>query len=385
VNIAGYLSDCRALVTEEIRRIIPSDRRYQSILYDLMLDYPLREGKALRPALCIATCRAIGGKLESVLRSAAVLELYHNAFLIHDDIEDESLMRRGAPTLHRQHGVPIAVNVGDAMLALTLQPLLENIGLIGLGPALKTLQAISHMVQESVHGQAMELDWIRRSIWDIDEADYVRMVVLKTGWYSFITPVTVGGIGARLEQERVDELAEFARALSVAFQIQDDVLNLAGDESAYGKEIGGDLWEGKRTVVLLHLMRSATAAERAEVRRILELPRPPHPGAEVSCAAESSEALLRELVAQGQLTESGLARLLSQRAPRDVSYKTVADMELLLSLIRRYESVEYARSVARSWADDARARLQICSEWLIPSVHRTLLEELVAYVFSRVS
>jgi geranylgeranyl diphosphate synthase, type II len=81
-----YLSDCRELVTAEIRDIIPGDPRYRSILYDLMLDYPLREGKALRPALCIATCRALGGKLESVLRSAAVLELYHSAFLIHDDI-----------------------------------------------------------------------------------------------------------------------------------------------------------------------------------------------------------------------------------------------------------------------------------------------------------
>ncbi len=159
MDLNAYLNDCRTLVTEEIRQIIPADRRYQSILYDLMLDYPLREGKALRPALCIASCRALGGKLESVLRSAAVLELYHNAFLIHDDVEDESLMRRGSPTLQRQHGVPIAVNVGDAMLALTLKPLLENIGVVGLGPALRILEAISHMVQESVHGQAMELDW----------------------------------------------------------------------------------------------------------------------------------------------------------------------------------------------------------------------------------
>ena len=99
-------------------------------------------------------------------------------------------MRRGLPTLQRQHGVPIAVNVGDAMLALTLRPLLENIGVVGLGPALRILEAVSIMVQESVHGQAVELDWVRRSIWEVEEDDYVRMVVLKTGWYSFITPMT---------------------------------------------------------------------------------------------------------------------------------------------------------------------------------------------------
>ena len=86
------------------------------MLFNLMLDYPLRDAKALRPALCIATCRALGGQLEEVLPSAAVLEFFHNAFLIHDDIEDQSELRRGAPTLHYAHGVPIAVNVGDAML-----------------------------------------------------------------------------------------------------------------------------------------------------------------------------------------------------------------------------------------------------------------------------
>lgn len=383
MDLTSYLDDCRTLVTEEIRRIIPMDDRYRSILYDLMLDYPLREGKALRPALCIATCRALGGKLESVLRSAAVLELYHNAFLIHDDIEDESLMRRGSPTLQRQHGVPVAVNVGDGMLALTLKPLLENIGVVGLGPALRILAAVSQMVQESVHGQAMELDWVRRSEWDIDEDDYVQMVVLKTGWYSFITPMIIGGIGAKLEQERLDDLAEFARLLSVAFQIQDDVLNLSGEEVTYGKEIGGDLWEGKRTVVLLHLMRNATESERCEVRRILNLPRPRDPDGP-SNAPPLSRELLQQLVDDRQLTEAGRDRLLPFADSAFQPPKTVADMELLVSLIERYGSLGYARQVARRWADDARAQLEKCRDWMIPSVHLGFLEELVAYVFSRV-
>jgi geranylgeranyl diphosphate synthase, type II len=383
MDLNTYLDDCRSLVTEEIRRIIPADRRYKSILYDLMLDYPLREGKALRPALCIATCRALGGKLESVVRSAAVLELYHNAFLIHDDIEDESLMRRGSPTLQRQHGVPVAVNVGDGMLALTLKPLLENIGVVGLGPALRILAAVSQMVQESVHGQAMELDWVRRSEWDIDEDDYVRMVVLKTGWYSFITPMIIGGIGAKLEQDRLDQLAEFARLLSVAFQIHDDVLNLAGEEVAYGKEIGGDLWEGKRTVVLLHLMRNATESEGREVRRILNLPRPRDPEGPGGVPPLSRE-LLQQLVDEGQLTEAGRARLLEPAKGAFLPPKTVEEMELLMSLIERYGSLEYARQVARRWADDARAQLEKCGEWMIRSVHLSFLEDLVAYVFSRI-
>jgi geranylgeranyl diphosphate synthase, type II len=159
-----YLDECRALVMDEIQEIVPNNR-FRPILYDLVLDYPLRSGKAFRPALCIATCRALGGRLEDVLHTAAVLELFHNAFLVHDDIEDGSLMRRGQPALHQDYGVPIAINVGDSIFALCLQPLLDNTRLLGLGKALHILQIIITMARESVEGQAMELDWIygRRS------------------------------------------------------------------------------------------------------------------------------------------------------------------------------------------------------------------------------
>jgi geranylgeranyl diphosphate synthase type II len=380
--LASYLGDCRNLVTSEIRRIIPGDTRFQSILYDLMLDYPLREGKALRPALCIATCRALGGKLESVLRSAAVLELYHSAFLIHDDIEDESIMRRGLPTLQTQHGIPIAVNVGDAMLGLTLRPLLENIATIGLGPSLKILEAISRMVQESVHGQALELDWVRRCNWDIDEDDYFRMVELKTGWYSFITPVAIGCIVARSDEAPLSQLTEFARLLSIAFQVQDDLLNLSADDR-YGKEILGDLWEGKRTIILLHLMRCASPDEKAEVKRILALPRPPAVTAGVDDEGSWPQRLLGQLVEEGHLSQSGLVRL-SAGPPAPRSYKQTADVNLLMDLIRKYGSLEHARQIALQWAVEARSRLEACRAFINHSVHFTFLEELVGYVLARV-
>ena len=131
--LADYLDYSRRLVLEEIRAIVPVDRRDTGGLYRLMLDYPLRHGKSMRPALSIAMCRAKGGSLAAVLPTAAVLELYHNAFLIHDDIEDQSYLRRAEATLSRMHGVPTAINVGDGMLALTMQPLLDNTARIGLG------------------------------------------------------------------------------------------------------------------------------------------------------------------------------------------------------------------------------------------------------------
>jgi geranylgeranyl diphosphate synthase type II len=380
--LESYLNDCRALVTNEIRQIIPGDPRYESILYDLMLDYPLREGKALRPALCIATCRALGGQLESVLRSAAVLELYHSAFLIHDDIEDESLMRRGLPTLQMQHGIPIAINVGDAMLGLTLKPLLENMATVGLGPALKILEAISRMVQESVQGQALELDWVRRCNWDINEDDYFRMVELKTGWYSFITPIMIGCIVARAEEVQMTQLAEFARILSVAFQVQDDLLNLSADDR-YGKEIFGDLWEGKRTIILLHLMRCASRDEIAEVKRILALRRPPPAGINHDEQLKGADCLLAQLVAEGHLTQSGFARLTQFLRPREC-YKQDKDVNLIMELIRKYGCLEHARQIALHWTIEAHGRLELCRDFIKDSIHFAFLQELVGYVFARV-
>jgi geranylgeranyl diphosphate synthase type II len=386
-GLHAYLDECRALVGAEIRRIIPEAPRRGAALYDLMLDYPLREAKGLRPALCIATCRALGGKLDAVLRSAAVLELYHNAFLIHDDIEDESIMRRGGPTLHRAHGVPVAVNVGDAMLALSLSPLLDNIGVLGLGPSLRVLSAVARMTRESVEGQAQELDWVRRGAWELTDEDYVRMVEQKTCWYSFITPVVVGAIAGGLGPDDIEPLAELARRLGVAFQIQDDLLNLEGDVGEYGKEIGGDLWEGKRTLMLLHAMRSATAGERAEATRILALPRPGATDDQAEEAAEEAVAILDRLVEEGELTERGRDRARAaitatiHRGPRA---KTPEEVRFLMALVERHGSLAHARAVALAWAGEARRAYEACAGRLLPGVHRDLLSGLIGYVHERV-
>ena len=182
--LTQYLENSRLLALDEIRAILPPDRRDTGGLYELMLDYPLRHGKALRPALAIAVCRAFGGSLAAVLPTAAVLELYHNAFLIHDDVEDQSYVRRSEATLNRLHGAPTAINVGDAMLAVTMQPLLDNMQAIGLGKTLKVLRLVARMARETAEGQMIELRWISANVWDQRDADYVRLVHKKTGWYS---------------------------------------------------------------------------------------------------------------------------------------------------------------------------------------------------------
>jgi geranylgeranyl diphosphate synthase type II len=253
-------------------------------------DYPARGGRMLRPSLCIATARAFGAAPGDATRSAVAVELLHNAFLVHDDVEDESDTRRGRPTLHALHGVPIAVNVGDALSFLGLQALMDNRDHLGLSLTMRLLEDASRMVRESVEGQAMELGWRRDNALDLTEADYLTMVFKKTCWYTTLFPVRAGAlIGTRTERD-LDRFLRFGLFLGAAFQIQDDLLNLAGDGARYGKELAGDLWEGKRTLMLIELLRRVPPAERRRLADFLALPRAERREADVAWIRERMDA-----------------------------------------------------------------------------------------------
>lgn len=365
-SLFDYLAEARRLAIGEIQRLVPQDHECSAVLYDLMLDYPLRDAKGLRPALCIATSRALGGGLEATLPSAALLELYHNAFLIHDDVEDGSERRRERPTLHHEHGVPVAINVGDAMLALALEPLLGNLRTVGLGKALRIMQTIARMARETAEGQAMELAWIRDARWNLDDDDYFRMVMKKTGWYSFIAPVMIGATIAGVSDDGHTALVEMARELAVAFQIRDDVLNLT---ASYGKESCGDLWEGKRTLILLHMMRSLSAGERAAAQAILARQRP-------APIAPARRALLDRLEADGEITPR--ARLLLEGGD---TVKTGDDVAQLSRWIAEHDSIAYATQIATAHALRARAALERAE--LRPSAHHDVLRALVDFTIAR--
>src|SRR5262250_2016729 len=122
----------------------------QRHLYNLVADYPRRGGRMLRPSLCIATARAFGASVDHAVRSAVALELLHNAFLVHDDIEDDSDERRGRPTLHALHGVPVAINVGDALTLLGLRALIDNRQRLGPRLTLRILEEAERMARESI-------------------------------------------------------------------------------------------------------------------------------------------------------------------------------------------------------------------------------------------
>src|ERR687883_1425107 len=135
--VSRILSEARREVEAELHRILAERRRTgYGPLYDLLADYPFREGKGLRPAICLAACRAAGGRTEQALLSATALELFHNAFLVHDDVEDGSVFRRGRVTLFQEHGAPVAINVGDATNVLAMELLLANTTALGVRKAL---------------------------------------------------------------------------------------------------------------------------------------------------------------------------------------------------------------------------------------------------------
>lgn len=336
-KVEAQLAAYRNLVTPVILQAIPR-REPRKHLYDLVESQLAHEGKGIRPALCLATCRAFGGEIAQALPSAAALELLHNAFLVHDDIEDGSDFRRGRPTLHREYGIPLAVNVGDAMNAMGARLLKENLSLLGAELSAQIFEEFDHLSMETIEGQAMELGWIRDNNCDTTEADYLLMVLKKTGWYSFIHPARIGAMIARPGREDLDPFNRFGFFLGTAFQIQDDILNLVGDRNRYGKEIGGDLLEGKRTLILAHLFQHLDPYEKGRLSTFLGKPRP-------------------------------------QRLPREVCW--------VYELLRRHGSIEYARNAARTFADAAREELQVAYADALPGADLEFVHLLLEYMIKR--
>lgn len=243
-----------AIIDETLPR---GGRPELAAFYAMLRDYPGRGGKGLRSELLLASARAHGlqpgGGWERALTLAAALELFQNWALVHDDITDDSNERRGRPALHRLHGVPLALNAGDALHAY-MWALVRRAGVPGAA------ERFERMVHRTAEGQHLDLSWTAHNRWDLTEADYLEMVRLKTAHYTVVAPLELGALAAGVQPHPV--FREAGLLLGAAFQIRDDVLNLVGG-AAYGKEIGGDLWEGKRTLIVLAWLREASPEQRA--------------------------------------------------------------------------------------------------------------------------
>jgi geranylgeranyl diphosphate synthase, type II len=330
------LQEYGAITRSALKQYLPSHepRRY---LYDLLADYPKRGGKMMRPSLCIAAARLFGARLEDALRTAVAIELLHNALLIHDDIEDGSQSRRGRPTLHVLHGMPLALNAGDTLTLMALRPLLENRDAIGMHLALRIIEETERMARECAEGQAMELGWRRDNVNEVGDADYFEMVLKKTCWLATIYPIRVGVLIGSRESADPEAFVRYAFFLGTAFQIQDDLLNLGGD-ARYGKELNGDLWEGKRTLMLIHALRAAAPDERDRLRAILRGTR-------------------------------------EERIAEQVNW--------MRKLIDKYECMDYARRIAQGLAGAALHEFSLLSAGLPASPDKSFLEQMATWVIER--
>jgi geranylgeranyl diphosphate synthase type II len=270
--VEAYSENVSHLVRRSMLDAIPDGEPHRW-LYRVARVYPSRPGKALRPALSVATCRAFGGADDEILPVAVAIELLHNAFLVHDDIVDGSQRRRGRPTLPAEFGLGLALNAGDALAVISNQILRRHAACMDADLAELVLYEFDAMALRTLEGQATELGWRQDAVEELRPEDYLDLIMHKTCWYTTVHPLRVGALIGSAGSADLRPMAQFGFFLGAAFQIQDDLLNLVGTEREYGKEINGDLYEGKRTLPLIHLVHNADGADRAVIDSYLRLDR----------------------------------------------------------------------------------------------------------------
>ncbi len=233
--------------------------REPDTLYKPIIDLLGRGGKRLRPSLCLMACELVGGDIKEAMPTAICIEFFHNFSLVHDDIEDDSKLRRGEPVLHIKYGLPIAVNAGDGLYALCYEALKENRSLLGVERAWKIFEEIVGLSVVLVEGQAMDLEFKERK--EMSESEVIELLGKKTAKL-FAVSAKCGAIAGGASYETADELGSAWEEIGIAFQIRDDILNVIGEEAKYGKRIGEDVVEGKPTLLLIHCLEHCEAHEK---------------------------------------------------------------------------------------------------------------------------
>jgi geranylgeranyl pyrophosphate synthase len=292
-----------------------------------------RGGKRWRPSLFLLICEALGKNPEDFADFAIIPEVIHNGTLMVDDIEDASEYRRGKPCTYKIYGLDIAINAGNAMYYLPLLPLIRNKNKISPEKLSKIYEIyVQEMINISL-GQATDIAWHRglANADEIDEKDYLQMCAYKTGTLARMA-AKIAAVLADANEELVEKLGRFAESIGIAFQMQDDILDLTGRDFAEKKGgRGQDITEGKRSLIVIHTLKAANPKDK---RRLVEI----------------------------------LNMHTSDQALRDGA----------IAIIEKYGSIDYAKNFARkiveeSWRDvekllsasDAKEKLKAFAKFLI--------------------
>jgi geranylgeranyl diphosphate synthase, type I len=292
VNINQFLEETAPKIDETIEKYIPRSFTKDAAMFKVnppMYSYTLeplnraiadpiwdmldRGGKRWRPALFLLICEALGQKGDFCLDFSIIPEVIHNGTLVIDDIEDSSEVRRGKPCTYKIYQLDIAVNAGNAMYYLPLLPLMANKTEISAEMQRDVYEVyVQEMINLSM-GQAMDIAW-HRGIANADalsEEDYLQMCAYKTGTLARMA-AKMAAVLSGAEPKLVEKLGRFAESIGVAFQMQDDILDLTGEEFAKSKGcVGGDISEGKRSLLVIYTLNLANPADKKRLIEILDM------------------------------------------------------------------------------------------------------------------
>ena len=319
--------------------VMMGQQRYKSLFdehWEVITDYPSRRGKYLRPALVMLMAEAMSGSSEKAVYTATAMQMSEDWILIHDDWEDGSLERRGKPALHRLVSSEISVNAGDTLHECMHRVLSENYRLLDVALARRVQHEFFLMLGRTTFGQYAEIKWTQDNKQDMTDDDVLFTVSGKTVYYTVAGPLRLGAILAGATDEQLQCIYEFSYPLGLCFQIRDDVLDLTGDFEGQKKQSLNDIYEGKRTLILLHLLRHCVDDERQRVETILGKPR---------------------------------------------EQKTADEVQYIRDLMDTYGSILYAESRAEEYARQALDLLSTID--FIQDSYRPLFREMVDFVLRR--
>jgi len=256
-------------------------------------------GKRVRGALVLLSCEAVGGRARDALNTGLAVETLHNFTLVHDDIMDNAPARRGRPTVHTRWDVNNALLVGDVLVGLAFAMLLKT----RTAQPRRLVELLTRGLLDVCEGQALDLEFSHRSDVTVDE--YFHMIEKKTGRL-FGTAAELGAAVGGGSAREAAALRAFGHHLGRAFQIQDDLLDVTADRRRFGKAIGGDIMEGKRTFLMLKALERARGKDRAYLRRALHFSTARHPARNAGVIAGVTDLYRRYGVIDEARTVIGL-------------------------------------------------------------------------------
>ena len=231
------------------------------------IEYILRQGgKRLRPTLCLLACDLFGGNIEDCMVPAVAAEIFHNFTLVHDDIMDQAPLRRGVETIYKKWGSDVAILSGDTMLIKAFQYVLNTNNKYRY----EVFAELCKVALEVCEGQQLDLNFETRDDVTLDE--YLEMIRLKTA-VLLGSVLKIGAIVAGADEESQKVIYDFGVDIGMAFQLQDDVLDCYADVDVFGKMIGGDISDNKKTYLYLYALGMAFEEDEQELRRLFKMPK----------------------------------------------------------------------------------------------------------------